>query len=107
MKGAAVPHRLSTVTMAVRIIVMNAGLAQAIGTHAEFVAADPLFEGLDLPAITAALEQNRQRTPVTERAELADPHVPRGPSPPVMRSGCAPPSSPNPPGWSWREAQEA
>jgi ABC-type multidrug transport system fused ATPase/permease subunit len=41
-----VAHRLSTVTMADRIIVMNAGVVQAVGTHAELVAADPLYAEL-------------------------------------------------------------
>lgn len=35
-----VAHRLSTVTMADRIIVMDGGLVQATGTHAEFVASN-------------------------------------------------------------------
>ena len=41
-----VAHRLSTVTMADRIIVMNAGVVQAVGTHAELVAGDPLYAEL-------------------------------------------------------------
>ena len=41
-----VAHRLSTVTMADRIIVMDAGLVQAAGTHAELVASDSLYAEL-------------------------------------------------------------
>ncbi|RST19408.1 ABC transporter ATP-binding protein [Streptomyces sp. WAC05374] len=38
-----VAHRLSTVTLADRIVVMEAGRVRAVGTHAELVAADPLY----------------------------------------------------------------
>jgi ABC-type multidrug transport system fused ATPase/permease subunit len=41
-----VAHRLSTVTMADCIIVMDAGRVQATGTHAELVAGDPLYAEL-------------------------------------------------------------
>jgi ATP-binding cassette subfamily C protein len=41
-----VAHRLSTVTMADLIIVMDAGQVQAAGTHAELVAASPLYAEL-------------------------------------------------------------
>jgi ABC-type multidrug transport system fused ATPase/permease subunit len=53
-----VAHRLSTVTSANRIIVMDTGRVQAAGTHAELVAGSPLYAQL---AATQLLTRETQR----------------------------------------------
>jgi ATP-binding cassette subfamily C protein len=49
-----VAHRLSTVVMADRIVVMDAGRVHATGTHAELVAASPLYAELATTQFLAA-----------------------------------------------------
>ena len=65
-----VPHRLSTVMMADRIIVMDAGRVQATGRHAELVAASPLYAEL---AATQFLAQAGGQVREAAGSELAGP----------------------------------
>jgi ATP-binding cassette subfamily C protein len=51
-----VAHRLSTVTMADRIVVMDAGTVRAVGTHAELVATNPLYAELAATQFLATAE---------------------------------------------------
>jgi ATP-binding cassette subfamily C protein len=49
-----VAHRLSTVTLADQIIVINSGVVQAVGTHNELISADPLYAELAATQFLAA-----------------------------------------------------
>lgn len=58
-----VAHRLSTVTMADRIVVVDAGKVRAVGTHAQLVARDPLYRELAATQFLTSFEEEPEETP--------------------------------------------
>lgn len=64
-----VAHRLSTVTMADRIVVVDAGKVRAVGTHAQLVARDPLYRELAATQFLTSFEEVPEETPAAAPAE--------------------------------------